>query len=526
MRSYANRTMGHINHQDAMRRGVYSCYSMAYSLSRIVAQIGWQPFTDTFISFHEMLWWEVPQTDLEKLNVFLSLLRYHSGGRDVIAMMPQYAIPIYESFFGGRIQYVEAFIPNTIHFPQEGDVLALASFYALWTSFWGMPHYISLFNVNTRVMVIPETNIGIRTTTRYGTRLIEVSHLTAGHRYRLTVVTISQGQRNYEHVYFYIGAFTRIEIDQPNGLNLNVNRGRDLTATARPLPPIPAVVRTPRFVWESSNTNVATIDRYSGRITARNIAGHTNITVRSASQPSLSHTIRVNVRSGSPGAIANPPGGLITRGQPWEYHIMNIGWPLGNQFVAHRGNFNRISSQFGPRVTANLHLGMDIQNQGGGDATHGLPVFAVVDGIVERSTSDGDRGQHIAIKATNHNNIDPVTELPLIFLYNHLDRRLVNDGDTVYRGQKIGYAGRTGNVAGSRGHLHFEVSNFSNPIGPGSPGTATFREDSIVRRVNPRFFYSPNVFVARENGLVDPDGNYITMRIWDERNFNIPQVRQ
>ena len=138
------------------------------------------------------------------------------------------------------------------------------------------------------------------------------------------------------------------------------------------------------------------------------------------------------------------------------------------------------------------------------------------------------RGNHIAIRATHPNYFDPVEEVPLIFLYSHLDRRLVNQGDIVERGQRIGYAGNSGITTDSDGHLHFEISNFRDPIDPLSVEGTTFdeRQSRITRRINPRFFYSPNVFVARENGMVDPDGNYITMRIWDERNFDRPVVRE
>ena len=105
MRNYAYRGLGQINHNEAMRRGVYSNYSMAYVLGTISGNIGWQPFTDTFNYFRALPHDEVPRTDLDKLNLFLTKLRDFSG-RDVIAMIPANARNVYQQYFGGQIRYL------------------------------------------------------------------------------------------------------------------------------------------------------------------------------------------------------------------------------------------------------------------------------------------------------------------------------------------------------------------------------------------------------------------------------------
>ena len=105
MRNHAYRGLGQINHNEAMRRGVYSSYSMAYTLANIAGSIGWQPFTETFRDFTRLQAHQVPNTNIGKLNLFMTFLRQHSG-RDVIAMIPANARTIYQGFFGGTIQYV------------------------------------------------------------------------------------------------------------------------------------------------------------------------------------------------------------------------------------------------------------------------------------------------------------------------------------------------------------------------------------------------------------------------------------
>lgn len=50
-------------------------------------------------------------------------------------------------------------------------------------------------------------------------------------------------------------------------------------------------------------------------------------------------------------------------------------------------------------------------------------------------------------------------------LYGHLSLRVVNVGDTVNKGELIGYVGNTGHTIGSTGcHLHFEIRGRNNPL--------------------------------------------------------------
>ena len=85
----------------------------------------------------------------------------------------------------------------------------------------------------------------------------------------------------------------------------------------------------------------------------------------------------------------------------------------------------------------------------------GTPVVAVEDGAV-MAVGDQDRycyrGAYGKFIVINHNN-------NLTTLYGHLSRQTVQKGDTVAKGQVIGYVGRTGYATGP--HLHLTL--FAQP---------------------------------------------------------------
>ncbi len=86
-----------------------------------------------------------------------------------------------------------------------------------------------------------------------------------------------------------------------------------------------------------------------------------------------------------------------------------------------------------------FHRGLDIS------ADKGQPVFATADGDVETASYSGDYGNLVVI---DHG-------FGLRSKYGHLSRFRVKAGDTVKRGDIVGYVGSTGRATGS--HLHYEV---------------------------------------------------------------------
>lgn len=103
-----------------------------------------------------------------------------------------------------------------------------------------------------------------------------------------------------------------------------------------------------------------------------------------------------------------------------------------------------LSSAFGSRQDpvnggADFHPGLDIS------ADYGTPVKATADGTIESAGWAGDYGNMILLK---HG-------YGMSTKYGHLSRLAVEAGQTVRRGQVIGYVGATGRTTGS--HLHYEI---------------------------------------------------------------------
>lgn len=96
-----------------------------------------------------------------------------------------------------------------------------------------------------------------------------------------------------------------------------------------------------------------------------------------------------------------------------------------------------ISDTFGTRLGA--HKGIDIA------ASLNTPIFAVDDGIVTKSYYSDTYGNVIFIKHSN--NFETV--------YAHLNKRHLQEGQAVTKGETIGLMGNTGKSYGV--HLHFEV---------------------------------------------------------------------
>lgn len=93
------------------------------------------------------------------------------------------------------------------------------------------------------------------------------------------------------------------------------------------------------------------------------------------------------------------------------------------------------------------HLGIDII------AKLGTPVIAPANGHVVGSFFEPLYGNHVVI---DHGKEEAGLRVNTRFF--HLQKRLVEKGDTVVRGQQIGTLGRTGLLAGMVPHLHYELA--------------------------------------------------------------------
>ena len=112
-----------------------------------------------------------------------------------------------------------------------------------------------------------------------------------------------------------------------------------------------------------------------------------------------------------------------------------------------------ITSSFGEREDpfngeGAFHKGIDIS------APKGTPIRASADGVVETAAMENGYGREVLI---DHGH-------GMKTLYGHMSGFTVTQGQTVVRGQIIGYVGSSGRSTGC--HLHYEVQIHGTPVNP------------------------------------------------------------
>lgn len=123
------------------------------------------------------------------------------------------------------------------------------------------------------------------------------------------------------------------------------------------------------------------------------------------------------------------------------------------------GEVIKITSEFSPNRkhpvlgTVRPHNGVDI-----GGLPVGTPILSPVAGRVELSAFSGSAGNWVGIV--------PSDDRSLLIIFMHLDKRMVEGGAMVEKGQQIGTLGNTG--LSQSAHLHFEVRKNGKPIEPSS----------------------------------------------------------
>lgn len=116
-------------------------------------------------------------------------------------------------------------------------------------------------------------------------------------------------------------------------------------------------------------------------------------------------------------------------------------------------DLTRIASGFGIRVHPILkisrpHNGLDFT------APSGVPIYATADGRVDKAEFNSGFGNHVVIK---HG-------YGIETLYGHMVKIKAHVGESVKRGEVIGYVGSTGLSSGP--HCHYEVHRSGTPVDP------------------------------------------------------------
>lgn len=155
-----------------------------------------------------------------------------------------------------------------------------------------------------------------------------------------------------------------------------------------------------------------------------------------------------------------------TIGQPVEKSSVTYESDLPNYFPLSKKNFKRLSSNYGYRIhpvhlKIKKHKGIDLA------ASKGSGVYASAKGTVAERGYDAGYGNYIILQHKKQ----------IRTLYGHLMLATVKQGDTINKGQIIGYVGDTGLVTGP--HLHYEI--WINK-----------------KRINPFIFWNNTVFKKNE----------------------------
>ena len=123
-------------------------------------------------------------------------------------------------------------------------------------------------------------------------------------------------------------------------------------------------------------------------------------------------------------------------------------------------SYGRITTQFGEADPWGIpHRGTDFAAPGG------TPIYAIADGVVSAARTMNSYGNCVQV---SHGTADDGHCYDS--LYAHMSSIVVAQGDTVQKGDLLGYVGNTGNVYGAGGgyHLHLELrvdGGRVNPLG-------------------------------------------------------------
>lgn len=138
--------------------------------------------------------------------------------------------------------------------------------------------------------------------------------------------------------------------------------------------------------------------------------------------------------------LKSPVNKIILKGSKYVSGVgslTNWGWPTDSGWRMSSGYVYRNSPVGRGRE---LHTGLDISGTG-----YGSKIYATNNGVVKTAGRHYSYGNYVVI---NHNN-------GYMTLYAHMSRIAVKKGQTVARGQVIGYVGCTGACTGP--HVHYEV---------------------------------------------------------------------
>jgi murein DD-endopeptidase MepM/ murein hydrolase activator NlpD len=158
----------------------------------------------------------------------------------------------------------------------------------------------------------------------------------------------------------------------------------------------------------------------------------------------------------APAALPSP----VPRASPSPASVLVPPPVLGPEYEELRGrrlllpvegyNLQRLRDSFAESRQGRIHEAIDLM------APRGTAVWAADDGMIRRLSS-GDRGGISVYQVDKSGRYG--------YYYAHLERYapFLREGQTVEKGDVIGYVGTTGNAPSGAPHLHFAISRIEDP---------------------------------------------------------------
>lgn len=227
--------------------------------------------------------------------------------------------------------------------------------------------------------------------------------------------------------------------------------------------PLFSVVETSEVIDDAESAYDTVIEKtpsmYLGQIRVKQegVKGKNRVTSKLVTKNGMVQSVDITATT----LISSPISKIVLQGTTPSYNFSYVppaasstdwGWPTISPYV--------LTSAFGYRW-GSFHGGIDI------GTSIGTPVFSSTEGVVIKTNAScplfGGLGNTCG--GTYGNYVEVETSTGLIIYYAHMSNLIrVNVGQTVSKGQIIGYIGSSGSSTGP--HLHFEIRSGGQKLNP------------------------------------------------------------
>ena len=152
---------------------------------------GWEPFKQTFAYFNSLAHSQAPKDELEMLNLFLSKLQDFSGVNVFsTSLLPASARNLYESYYGGPIQYITMAVPSSITVSPSNTTIKVGGTVNLTGSVLPVSASQSLTWMSRNENIATVSSAGVIMGIREGTTVITVKSSVDSSKTAMCTVTV------------------------------------------------------------------------------------------------------------------------------------------------------------------------------------------------------------------------------------------------------------------------------------------------------------------------------------------------